>query len=289
MISAKGLVFDSVSTFEMLLTREEDSPLVVQLFGNDPSYLSRAISILKDKGFWLFDLNAGCPVKKVTRTGAGAALLRDTHVLLRILESMVREAGEGRVGVKMRLGWDSSSLTCLEVARELESLGVGWVTLHPRFAREGFAGKARWEYIKEMKSLTTVPVIASGDLFSAEDGIRCVKETGADSVMFARGALRNPAIFREYILLMRGHCFFRERQELLRERVSMIRSHLELLKETYGRDRCTIYRLRSILARYIRGFPSSRLLRERAVQIVTWEDVESLLKEMEALIWVRRS
>ncbi len=285
MISAKAILYNSIPTLKMLKTTEGDSPLVVQLFGSEVSSLGEAVSFLKDRGFVFFDLNAGCPVKKVTRTGAGAGLLRDVNLLLRIVEVMVKVAGEAKVGVKIRLGWNSRCPVFLDLAKALEEVGVAWITIHPRFAREGFSGRARWECLRMVKQELSIPVIASGDLFTPEDALRCLKIGEVDGVMFARGALKNPFIFRDYLSLLHGNeVIEKEDASIIEERVSMVRRHVELIQEIYGENNRVLYKLRGIFARYIRGFPHSRSLREEAVRIESWHNVRELIKKMEESI-----
>ena len=193
MISAKGLIYKSPGTAELFATCPEDGPVVVQLFGSEAPFMEAAAGQLRDKGFVWFDCNMGCSVPKVARTGSGAAMCKDIDNALAVAEALIRAAGRGRVGFKLRLGWDEpgrspAAETWRVLAPALEALGAGWLTLHPRTAKQGFTGTARWEYLSELKALVSLPVIASGDLFTAEDGVRCLAETGVDTVMYARGA-----------------------------------------------------------------------------------------------------
>ncbi len=158
-----------------------------------------------------------------------------------------------------------------------------------RFAKQGFSGKADWECIRKLKANCDVPVIASGDLFSAQDAVNCIINTQADSIMFARGALRDPLVFKEYKVLLNLRCNDQNsmsKPDELRVRrnkqlkIHVIRTHIELIRE-FGRDKNPIYRLRGILARYIRGFDRSKAFREMAVKLNSWDDIERLLKMLE--------
>jgi len=280
MVSAKGLFYNFEHTKEYLATTKEDSPLIVQIFGNEPQIIAQALSRLKDMGYKYFDLNAGCPVKKVTKTGAGAGLLKDISTLTAILEVMAKVAGEENIGVKIRLGWNKDDPVYLKIARVAEELGLGWITLHPRYAKEGFSGKARWECIKELKEYTKVPVIASGDLFTAIDGVNCINYTKADSLMFARGALKNPLIFREYKKLLKYGLERNIYSDLKKEKIIMIKLHIFLIKK-YAKDKNPILRLRTIMSRYLRGYNRSKSLRELAVRVSSWEDVDYVIKLLE--------
>lgn len=206
MISAKGLIYGGRATGELLATTPEDAPLVVQVFGADPFFMGEAVRRLRDRGFEWFDVNMGCSVHKVSKTGSGAALLRDPAEALAVAEAVIAAAGPGRAGFKIRLGWeekpDGAGDVYRQLARALADRGAGWITLHPRYARQKFGGAPRYEALSELVRAVPVPVIASGDLFRAEDGIRVLKETGAAGVMYARGALADPAIFARHRKLL---------------------------------------------------------------------------------------
>ncbi len=208
MISAKGLVLGqgrrSGATDELLATVPADSPLVVQLFGAEPDFLEKAVLILKDRGYVWFDLNMGCSVPKVGKSGAGSAMLRDPDNAEAAARAMLRAAGPGRVGFKLRLGWQAGEEVYLSLAKRLCDAGAGWLTLHPRYAKQGFSGRADHAATAALVRVVSVPVLASGDLFSAADGACVLRETGAAGLMFARGAVQNPAVFGELTALLKG-------------------------------------------------------------------------------------
>ena len=170
MVSAKGLVYRSPGTGELLQSLPEDQPLVVQLFGAEASFLQRAVEMLRDVGYGWFDLNMGCSVAKVLKQGAGAAMLGDVPNALEVARAMLQAAGPGRVGFKIRLGLDSQRHVWRDLSLRLQDLGAGWITLHPRTARQGFGGEAAHEVLAELKQALDIPLIASGDLFSDRRG-----------------------------------------------------------------------------------------------------------------------
>lgn len=178
MVSAKGLIYHSPGTRELLQTCAQDNPLIVQLFGSEEPFLVQSIERLRAEGFRYFDLNCGCPVRKVAKTGSGAALLKDPAHLLRLAKSMINATEPGCMGFKIRLGWYAGQPVYLQLAEELEKLGAGWITMHPRFGAQGFTGHADWTHLKTLKANVSLPVIASGDLFQAEDGLRSSKRQG---------------------------------------------------------------------------------------------------------------
>jgi len=311
MVSAKGLVYGGRNTEDLLATtpasgeRLEDGsfvtdhPLVVQIFGAEAEFMEQAVHILRHRGFAWFDVNMGCSVPKVTKTGAGAAMLRDVPNALRVAEAVIRAAGPGCIGFKLRLGWDASHEVYRELARELASMGAGWVTLHPRHAVQGFAGVPRFEAIGELASELSVPVIASGDLFTAADGVRVLRETGCASVMYARGALKNPAIFTRHRELLRGEgCaepIFEPAYES--EPVSaqdacdildampvnpaelggVIRRHAQLARR--WSPHLALLKMRTFVPRYVKSMDGARALRQEIVKCSDWEALNVILEK----------
>ncbi len=281
MVSAKGLVYGGKNTETLLDTLRSDEaaaeggmaadePLVVQIFGAEADFMERAVHLLQERGFSLFDVNMGCSVPKVTKTGSGAAMLRDLPGTLRTAQAVIRAAGEKNVGFKLRLGWDPSHEVYLPLAKELEALGAGWITLHPRHAVQGFSGTPRFSAIRELAGTLSVPVIASGDLFTAEDGIRVLRETGASCVMYARGALKNPSVFREHIhLLSNGGPG--EKEDLLQ----LMRRHIYLAKRFSPEG--SFLKMRTFLPRYMKGMDGAKALRQEIVACSGWAGLEVAL------------
>jgi tRNA-dihydrouridine synthase B len=285
MVSAKGLVFglrsrreEDRGTWSLLTTRPEDAPLVVQLFGAEAEYLGEAVRALLDRGFSWFDLNMGCPVPKVVRTGAGAALLRDPSRALACARAMISAAPPGQVGVKLRLGQDGTVVT--DLGRALEDAGAGWLALHPRSAGQGFSGAIREEALGELAAAVSIPVLASGDLFSAGQGLNRLG-TGVAGVMFARGALRDPAIFARYRLALRGISLPDPLPPANLQ--SLILRHLELAENLSpghagkGGIPPGLLKMRTVVPRYIRHLPGARRLRRDVIRCAGWEDLRSLV------------
>jgi tRNA-dihydrouridine synthase B len=224
--------------------------LVVQLFGAEVEAISQAVSWLVAQGYMYFDLNAGCPVKKVVKTGAGAGLLQDPENLLGILSKMVDIAGPHRVGVKLRSGW-SSGQEILAWIKKLNSLDLGWIGLHPRTVRQGYAGRADWNLFDAVSKVSKLPLVASGDLLTAEHGLRCMQSTAVSGLMFARGALADPGIFAAY------------------------------RRALQGRDGSDLLKMRTIIPRYLRGFHGVKAIRQRVVGCTSWQELRDCLDELE--------
>ena len=289
MVSAKGLIYGLRQksgplngTEELLDTTPEDAPLVVQLFGEDEAFVAAAVEELRERGFRYFDLNMGCSVPKVTKTGAGAALLKEPERAATVASALFNKAGPGRAGCKIRLGWDSRWPVYLELARRLADAGAAWITLHPRYARQGFSGKADVMALDLLARAVDIPVMASGDLFTAEDAVERL-ETGARGVMFARGAMNNPAIFRRYLALRRGLEF----PEALpaHELHALIARHAEFARAlTPGRPGKSglspaLLKMRTVVPRYVRHLPGVRHLRQALTRCGDWDEFDRTLRE----------
>lgn len=303
MVSTKGLVYSrndkSAGSFELVETIQEDTPLVVQVFGSEAYFVAEAIKMLKDKGFKYFDLNMGCSVPKVTKTGSGAAMMKDIPNALEVAKAMIKAAGSCQVGFKMRLGWDKNQEIYTELGKKLESLGASWLSLHPRYAKQKFSGKADWSKIKKLKETVQIPIIASGDLLSAKDAFICLKESQADSLMFARGAINSPGIFTAYegylsVMKEKNYslhelCQYLEERGEEKEALSheelyvLIKRHAELAqKYTPGKAGRKGYppallKMRTVVPRYVRFLPGARELRQGLVHCQNWDDFNILI------------
>jgi len=273
MISAKGLVYSTENTMHLLRTCSRDFPLIVQIYGSDVISISKAMDRLLEMGFKYFDLNCGCAVKKVTRTGSGAALLKNPSLLVDMIAVMAEKAGRSNVGIKMRLGWNNDNPVYLNLAEPLAGAGAGWITLHPRTAVQMFSGRADWLALKKLKEISKVPVVASGDLYTAEDAFKCVKETGVDTVMFARGALMDPSIARRYLNLLQG------RADLPRSQIFIHKLCMQTIANyrRFSTSPRAALKLRSLLPRIIRCLPGARELRQRIIKCKDWKEMEDAL------------
>lgn len=274
MVSVKGLAFKNSGTKRLLATCPEDDPMVLQLFGSEAIYFEPVMEKLLSQGYRNFDLNSGCPVRKVLKSGSGCGLMVDLDHLVNLASIMVKKASEHpdkcRVGVKFRLGFNKGEDVYIELGKRLQDIGVDWVTLHPRYGKQMFAGKADWSKLKLLKDALDIPVIASGDLFTAEDGHRCVCETGVDTVMFARGALYDPSIFARYIALRTGGELPPRSGEFL---AGIVREHIRLTRKYEGDGR-SFRKIRSIIPRYAKGLKGIRALRGSLLQCENWEELE---------------
>ncbi|MDR2785106.1 MAG: tRNA dihydrouridine synthase DusB [Treponema sp.] len=254
----------------------------VQLFGADPEVMYRAALKLAPFKPDLVDINCGCPVPKVVKSGAGSALMRDPSLLGRIVAAVVRASagalGNVPVTVKIRSGWDSASLNYREAAAAAVDAGAALVGLHPRTRVQGYGGKSDWSLIADLAARLPVPVAGSGDLFSADAAEKMLRETGCAAVMFARGALGNPFIFREARSLLRGE---NRAAPAPAERVGAAFRHLGLLVSDMG-EYAACREMRKQFCAYTKGIPDGARLRGDLVRAETAEDYRRILLSRKA-------
>lgn len=273
MVSANGLCFGGHATRELLRSSAEERPLGIQLFGEEPQRMGEATRMVAQNGD-LIDINLGCPVRKVTRSGAGSALLNDPPKVGAILRA-VRKATSLPVTIKLRSGWDTNKLNFLEIARIAEAEGVDALTLHPRTRSQGFAGRADLEHLRQLKAAARVPVIGSGDLFKADDIKTMFTRTGCDAVMIARGGYGNPWLVRQALDVMAGRL---PGQPDAQERGVVARDHLELFIENFG-ARKAVGHMRKHLCWYVRGLPNSATFRSRINTVGSIGDMREILDD----------
>lgn len=271
-VSADGLVRENEKSLELLEFDKIERPFGIQLFGSEPEIMANAAQIVEHYSPDLIDLNFGCPVPKVVKRGAGAALLRDLPRLEKIARAVV-SAVSLPVTAKIRSGWDKNSIVVTEVAKRLEDAGIQAVTVHPRTRSMGYSGIADWNLIKEVKQNLTIPVIGNGDIWQAEDAIRMMEETACDLVMVARGALRNPWIFRQIQELSSGREPFSPTNM---EFLQLIREHLRLAIQYRGEKRA-LKEIRKFLAFYLKGKPGAGKIRSSIHLLETGEEIDNLL------------
>ena len=247
MISANGLIRDGAKTRQLLTSHADEYPLGVQLFGSDSTVLAEAVTRL-DSRPQVLDLNMGCPVKKVIRSGSGSALLREPRLIATILKR-VRACFDGPFTIKIRSGWDTHTINFLDIGRIAQEEGVDAITLHPRTRCQGFSGRANWEHIRQLKEHLNIPVFGSGDITTAEDGVRMYRETGCDGLMIGRGGYGNPWLIRQLNAVLNEDNIPPPDAD---DKLKMIKLHIDLHREQFGDDK-TLLEMRKHICWYARG------------------------------------
>ena len=257
MISSHGLVYKSEKTFKMLDSTPEEKPLSIQLFGAKPDIMAEAAAIVESSGADVLDINFGCSVRKIVKTGSGAALMR-TPDLAEALLKAVRRTIRIPLTIKIRSGWDASGEQALQISRIAEECGVDAIAVHPRTARQLFGGRADWSIIAAVKNTVSIPVIGNGDIWSAADAVRMLDETGCDGVMIGRKAIGNPFIFTSVLARINGE---KDAEEDLGLRFDLMVRYLSASVKYIGEEHaCRM--MRSRLGWFTRGMHKSSRFRE---------------------------
>ena len=277
MVSAKGYEYDNRHTKELIeFKKGKDGKIAVQIFGEDPDFMARAArGISKEYNADIIDINMGCPARKIVRTGAGSALMKDLELVYQITKEVV-EAVDIPVTVKMRSGWDSEKINAVELARTAEEAGAAAAAVHGRTRDQFYKGQADWEIIKEVVDSVEIPVIANGDIFSAEDAADIFEQTDSSAIMIGRGAQGNPWIFKEIIhYLNTGELINKPSNK---EKIEMALRHLKMAVDYYG-ERHGIPIMRKHIAWYLKGMPDSSDIKNRVNQLSSQDKLIELLRD----------
>lgn len=294
MVSAKALCYEQLckkaptaeraKSAALASVLREELPMAVQLFGSEPKWMAEAAKILEEGEYFgacgevppsVIDINMGCPMAKIVANGEGSALMRTPDLADEIIRA-VAKAVSVPVTVKMRAGWDSNSINAVELAKRAEDAGAAMLCIHGRTRQQMYAPSADREIIRKVKEAVSIPVIGNGDIFTAQDALDMLRETGCDGVMIARGAQGNPWLFREVLCLMDGVPFS---PPSLQERLSVALEHAQLLVAEKG-ERVGIAEARKHMAWYMHGVRGAAAARNAVMSASTLNEVEAVLNRL---------
>ncbi len=286
MITSRALVERTPGSMRLINHHESESTRSIQLYGVDPKTVAEAVTMLvaEDRADHI-DLNFGCPVPKVTRKGGGAALPWKLGLFRQIVEAAVKAAGPIPLTIKMRKGIDSDHLTYLEAGKAAEGAGVAAIALHARTAAEFYSGQADWSAIEKLKNaISGPPVLGNGDIWSAEDALRMVAETGCDGVVVGRGCLGRPWLFGDLAAAFRGDLETAKIQPDLGQVAATFYRHAELLTEFFDSEERACRDVRKHVAWYFKGYPVGGDLRASLATVGSLAQLEELLATLDGTL-----
>ena len=274
MVSDKALYYENEKTIGMTDVEEGEHPLTMQIFGHDIETMVYAAKLLDTKTDCdIIDINMGCPVTKIVKSQAGSALMKDVDHATKMTKAVV-EAVEKPVTVKMRIGWDMDQITCVDLAKGLDAVGVKAIAVHGRTKKQMYEGHADWSYIKQVKEAVTIPVMGNGDIRSGEDAKRMLDETGCDAVMIGRGVLGDPWLIKEVV-----HYLDTGKQlppVSMEEKFMMARLHAKRLCNLKG-EYVGMREMRGHAAWYVKGLPGSHKLKDALTKMETFDEMNQIL------------
>ena len=277
MISARALCYHDEKTKELLYMPDDEHPASVQIFGHEPGIMAEAAPMaLELSGADIVDINMGCPVGKIVKSGDGSALMRDPELAGRIIEAVVR-AVDVPVTVKFRKGFDGGHVNAVEFARICEAAGAEALAIHGRTRVQMYAGRADWDIIRDVAGAVKIPVIANGDIFTAEDAVHILRYTNCPMAMIGRGCFGDPWLFERANAMLEGNVV--PDPPPLSKRLDEAVAQIEQLASVRG-ERAACLEARHHLPWYLRGVPYSSVYRAALTHVETLEDIRKLTKDM---------
>ncbi len=284
MVSANGLVHKSKKTHQLMMSTAEEKPLSIQIFGSDPDIMAEAARMVEAAGADILDINFGCSVKKILKSGSGSALMKEPEKSRRILES-VRRAINIPLTIKVRSGWDASGKQAIDIARIARDAGADVVAVHPRTATQGFSGTADWRIIRAVKKELDIPVIGNGDIVTAQDALDMFEQTGCDGIMIGRATLSNPWVFSQVVALMNGESPPSVDTAMRFEAMA----HYTKAAVTHFGETHACRMMRSRLGWLVKGLPGSSRFRESITRISSQPEALDLIRAYRDAIMSREN
>ena len=275
LVSAKALCYQDKKSRTLLKMAPNEHPAAAQIFGSDITCMAEAAQIAAEvSGAEIIDINMGCPVGKVVANGDGSALMKDPEKAARIAEAVVK-ASPVPVTVKMRRGWDKGSINAVPLAKMLEQAGVAALCVHGRTRAQMYAGQADWTTIREVKEAVSIPVMANGDVFTAQDAVRILQFTGADMAVIGRGAFGNPWIFTQAEAALNGEDI--PPLPPLAERIDTAMRQMAWAVEDKG-EHIAMLEARKQFCWYLKGVSHANYYREQIVQVERWAQLQEIAR-----------
>jgi len=273
MVSAKALHYKDKKSARLMEIKEEERPVALQLFGSDPDIMGSVVQQINDHNHDILDINMGCPAPKIVNNGDGSALMKTPELAKAVIESVVK-ASTKPVTVKIRKGWDESSVNAVQIAMLAEEAGADAVAVHGRTRDQFYTGKADWDIIKDVKSALSIPVIGNGDIFSIEDAIAMREHTNCDGLMIARGAQGNPWLLKQvsHYLKTGEKLPYPSKEEKIKEALR----HFNLLVDYKG-EHIGVLEMRKHAAWYLKGIRGGAVIRNEINRATDPEMLRKLL------------
>ncbi len=274
LISVEGLNFQSQKTYKLLNFSENERPIGIQLFGSKPESFAKAVKVVEKLKPDFIDLNLGCSVKKVNKSGAGSILLQDIKKVQRIIIAM-KENTYIPITAKIRLGWKENY--GIEIAQALEEVGIEFLVIHGRLAKQQFTGKADWYSIGKIAKSVNIPIIGNGDIFTAEDAIEKLNKYPIASIMIGRGVLGNPWIFKQIKELMSKNSILTKPS--IKDKINILKKHYNMAYKDAPNEN-TIKYMRKHFHWYVKGIPNIKKYKILINKTVNFNEVKNILNEI---------